>query len=261
VDAIARALIVRWARGMTAPQASRITYVGHATILVEAGGTRVLTDPVLRSRLGHLRRIVPVGPLPRLGPTDLVLISHAHRDHLDLPSLRRLAPAVPIVVPRGQARLARRAGFEDVREVEVGELVTIGALEVLATPAEHDGRRWPLGSSAPALGYVIQGGGRTYFAGDTDLFEGMGELGSGLDLALLPVAGWGPSTARARKAAATPLVTPEAATAAGTGAPSGSAPTTTTTLEQIERLVALHDSGNLNDNEFAAAKSRIVNGG
>jgi L-ascorbate metabolism protein UlaG (beta-lactamase superfamily) len=165
----------------------RVTYLGHATVLIEADGTTVLTDPMLRGRVAHLRRIAPAPPLPR---ADVVLISHAHRDHLDLPSLRRLAGPSPIVVPRGSAKLARRAGFDDVREVEAGDRVTVGAVELLATPAEHDGRRWPLIGSADAVGYVIQG--RAYFAGDTDLFDGMGEIAGDLDLALLPVAGWGP---------------------------------------------------------------------
>jgi L-ascorbate metabolism protein UlaG (beta-lactamase superfamily) len=170
----------------------RVTYLGHATVLIEADGTRILTDPVLRGRVAHLRRIVPVAPVPRLGPADVVLISHAHHDHLDPPTLRRLAGRSSIVVPRGAARLARRAGFDEVREVEAGDRITVGAVELLATPAEHDGRRWPLVGSQRSLGYVIEGRNRTYFAGDTDLFEGMRDLAGNLDLALLPVAGWGP---------------------------------------------------------------------
>jgi L-ascorbate metabolism protein UlaG (beta-lactamase superfamily) len=121
-----------------------------------------------------------------------VLISHAHLDHLDLPSLRKLQPSVQVVVPSGWGELVRRAGFADVREVGPGDRVTIGAVEVVATPARHDGRRWPLGREGAALGYVIECPQRIYFAGDTDLFEGMRDLATDLDLALLPVAGWGP---------------------------------------------------------------------
>jgi L-ascorbate metabolism protein UlaG (beta-lactamase superfamily) len=171
---------------------AQVTYLGHATVLIEAGGSKLLTDPVIRGRVAHLRRLVPVGPVPELGPADAVLISHAHLDHLDMPSLRRLAGRAAIVVPRGLARLARRAGFDHVREVEPGDRMAIGAVELVATPASHSGRRWPLGRAAPALGYVVRCPQRIYFAGDTDLFDGMRDLAADLDLALLPVAGWGP---------------------------------------------------------------------
>jgi L-ascorbate metabolism protein UlaG (beta-lactamase superfamily) len=196
--AIAGARLTRLALGMS-PEGQAdgllspwITFLGHATVLIETGGTKVLTDPAIRSRIAHLRRIVPVGAVPELGSTDVVLISHAHHDHLDLPSLRRLAAAAAIVVPRGFGKLVRRAGFDEVREVEAGDRVAIGEVEVLATPARHNGRRWPLGRAARALGYVVQCPQRIYFAGDTDLFDGMGDLAVNLNLALLPVAGWGP---------------------------------------------------------------------
>jgi L-ascorbate metabolism protein UlaG (beta-lactamase superfamily) len=169
-----------------------VTFLGHSTVLIEAGGSKLLTDPVLRDRIAHLRRTVPVGPIPGLGEADAVLISHAHLDHLDLPSLRKLPASVTIVVPSGWAELVRRAGFADVREVEPGDRVAIGAVEVVATPARHAGRRWPLGRAAEALGYVIECPQRIYFAGDTDLFEGMRDFAMEPDLALLPVAGWGP---------------------------------------------------------------------
>jgi L-ascorbate metabolism protein UlaG (beta-lactamase superfamily) len=169
-----------------------VTYLGHATVLVEAGSTKVLTDPVTRHRIAHLRRIVPLLPIPNLERGDVVLISHAHHDHLHLPSLRRVSSSATVVVPRGWARLVRRAGFHDVREVEEGERVAIGDVEVLATPARHEGRRWPLGRATAALGYVVECPPRVYFAGDTDLFNGMSDLAGDLELALLPVAGWGP---------------------------------------------------------------------
>jgi L-ascorbate metabolism protein UlaG (beta-lactamase superfamily) len=120
-----------------------------------------------------------------------VLISHAHYDHLDLPSLERLGKKLPIVVPRGLGGLLRKRRFESVLEVEVGETFSIGALEIRAVPAEHGRGRGPFGASADPVGYVVLGTKSIYFAGDTDLFDGMSELGS-LDVALVPIWGWGP---------------------------------------------------------------------
>jgi L-ascorbate metabolism protein UlaG (beta-lactamase superfamily) len=169
----------------------RVTYVGHATILIDLDGVRILTDPVLRARVVHLRRIAPPVSAASLGQVDAILLSHAHWDHLDLPSLRTFDRSVPVVAPRGLGALVRKLRFAEVSEIDVGEKLTIGGVEVTATPAEHDGRRGPLGVSAPALGFVVTGSKRVYFAGDTDLFDEMAAIGGSLDLALLPVAGWG----------------------------------------------------------------------
>jgi L-ascorbate metabolism protein UlaG (beta-lactamase superfamily) len=166
---------------------SAVSYVGHATVLVELDGVRLLTDPVLRRLVLHLRRRGAAVDLPAV---DAVLVSHAHWDHLDVPSLARIR-AERIVVPRGAGRLVRRVRVPEVVEIDVGEQVEIGGLSVLATYAEHDASRGPLGVRSPALGYVVTGSKRIYFAGDTDLFPDMAELAP-LDLALLPVAGWGP---------------------------------------------------------------------
>lgn len=170
---------------------TQITFVGHATVLVEMAGVRLLTDPLLRARVAHLRRIAPLTAIPGLTEPSAVLISHGHLDHLDLPSLRRLSPSARVVLPRGFAGLARRAGLRDVTEADVGDRVSLGEIDVVATAAEHDGRRLPLGRAAPALGYMIEGPEHVYFAGDTDIFEGMQDLSGRIDLALLPVSGWG----------------------------------------------------------------------
>jgi L-ascorbate metabolism protein UlaG (beta-lactamase superfamily) len=169
---------------------ARIDYVGHATVCVDLDGVRLLTDPLLRNRVAHLRRSSPVAAGSLRG-VDAVLISHAHYDHLDLPSLERLGKNLPIVVPRGLGGLLRKRRFERVLEVEVGETFAIGALQIRVVPAEHDGSRGPFGASAASVGYVVSGTKSIYFAGDTDLFDGMSELGS-LDVALVPIWGWGP---------------------------------------------------------------------
>jgi L-ascorbate metabolism protein UlaG (beta-lactamase superfamily) len=170
-----------------------LTYIGHATTLLRLDQASILTDPILRTWLGPLRRQGrrPEPDLPKL--PDAVLISHLHRDHLDLRSLRRLPATTPLVVPTGAARWAGRAGADQVREIGRGETISVGGVEVTAVPAVHDGRRDRWGTQIEPLGYLIRGSGRTvYFAGDTDLFPGMSQLGP-LDLALLPVWGWGAS--------------------------------------------------------------------
>ena len=151
---------------------------------------RLLTDPVLRRRVAHMRRIA--APAPKEVRADAILLSHAHHDHLDLPSLA-LAPAgAPAIAPPGVARLVRRRTGREVIELPPGDRVRLGAVEILATAAVHDERRLPWGPRLGAVGFLVEGSSRVYFAGDTDLFEGMRELSEGLDAALLPIWGWGP---------------------------------------------------------------------
>jgi len=171
---------------------ARITWLGHSTVLVELDGSRLLTDPALRDRVAHLRRTTPAvaGMLHSL---DGILVSHLHHDHLDFPSLEQLGRSMRVVVPHGAGRLLRRRHFERVVEVESGEEVRIGGLIVRATHADHEGGRRFLGKRVPALGYLIGGSRQIYFAGDTDLFEGMATLAPSLDIALVPIWGWGPS--------------------------------------------------------------------
>ncbi|MFH8223213.1 MBL fold metallo-hydrolase [Streptomyces sp. NPDC018057] len=173
-----------------------ITWWGHATCTVEDSGVRVLTDPLFARRLAHLRRRRGAPPPPDAWQADLALVSHLHADHLHLPSLARLAPGTRVLVPRGATRavpgLRRVAGLR-ITEVAPGDRFEAGGLVVRVVPARHDGRRLPLGPHrSPALGYVVEGAARTYFAGDTGLFETMAEEVGPVDVALLPVGGWGP---------------------------------------------------------------------
>jgi L-ascorbate metabolism protein UlaG (beta-lactamase superfamily) len=173
---------------------NRLTYIGHATTLLGLDGASILTDPMLRGWLGPLRRQgPPPGPeVPEIA--DVVLISHLHRDHLDLPSLKRVPASTPVVAPRGAARWVAKAGVTDIREVAIGETISVGGVELTGVRAVHDGYRdRHRGTEIEPLGYLIRRGGLTvYFAGDTDLFPEMSELGS-VDTALLPIWGWGHS--------------------------------------------------------------------
>jgi L-ascorbate metabolism protein UlaG (beta-lactamase superfamily) len=166
-----------------------IAWIGHSTVLVEADGARLLTDPLLRPWVGPLRRVA--APTREIGEVDAILLSHVHYDHLDLRSLD-LVEARRFVVPPGARRLLERRGYENVVELAEGEAVSIGGVTVRATHAEHEARRLPFGALTPALGFLVEGSQRLYFAGDTELFDGMRNLAPAIDVALLPIAGWGP---------------------------------------------------------------------
>jgi L-ascorbate metabolism protein UlaG (beta-lactamase superfamily) len=165
-----------------------LTWLGHSTVLLEVGGARFVTDPLLRRRVAHLVREVP---LPgALGPVDAVLLSHPHHDHLDHASLRRVDPRAPVVAPPGAEWTLRRTG-RPLTLLVPGEEAEIAGVRVLAVPADHDGRRIPIGDAVSELGFVVAG---VYFAGDTEPYPEMAELAGSLEVALLPVAGWGPKT-------------------------------------------------------------------
>jgi L-ascorbate metabolism protein UlaG (beta-lactamase superfamily) len=168
----------------------RIIYVGHATVLIELDGVRLLSDPVLGGWVGPLRRRGPPPPADLGEGVDAILISHLHRDHLDLRSLRRIGMRVPLIVPAGTRAFFAARGFGEVIELAPGESHRSGPVAVTATAADHViGRR---GVDAAPVGFLVEGTRRIYFAGDTDLFAGMADLGGNLELALLPVWGWGP---------------------------------------------------------------------
>ncbi|HEY6057324.1 MAG TPA: MBL fold metallo-hydrolase [Candidatus Limnocylindrales bacterium] len=175
---------------MRAPRT--IALVGHSTVLVELDGVRLLTDPILRPRVGPLARIAPPPAPEVLDRIDAVLISHLHWDHFDDRSVRHLGRHVRLIVPQGAAEHVRSRGFSDVEELPAGVETRVGRLVVRATPAAHSGFRPPLGPRAEAAGYFVGGSSRLYFAGDTDLFPGMADIDDRLDVALLPVWGWGP---------------------------------------------------------------------
>jgi L-ascorbate metabolism protein UlaG (beta-lactamase superfamily) len=167
-----------------------ITWLGHSSVVVDMDGARLVTDPVLRRRVAHLTREAAV-PVSDVGPLDAVLVSHVHRDHLDLPSLSKLGRSLQVIVPLNEGDLLRRRGFTNVVEVSVGDDVVVGPLRVEVTPAEHGEVRRTVVARSEAVSFLIQGSRRVYFVGDSDLFDGMADVAP-VDVALLPVSGWGP---------------------------------------------------------------------
>jgi L-ascorbate metabolism protein UlaG (beta-lactamase superfamily) len=160
-------------------------------VLIELDGVRLLTDPVLSHRIGPLVRIAPDVDADTVGRLDGVLLSHLHADHAHLATLRRFDRTVPVIAPRGAAGWLRGSRVEPVRELAVGAGDNVGPVRVTATPAAHDAKRRPLGPAADPIGFVARGSRSVYFAGDTDLFPEMVELRGTIDVALLPVWGWG----------------------------------------------------------------------
>jgi len=176
--------------------ATSVTYWGHSTMWLADSDTTLLTDPVLTDRVAHLRRMA--GPTPVLpGAPDAVLLSHLHADHFHLASLRLLSGAPVLIVPRGaKAFVAKTLGPGPASrcvELAPGEETAVGPVRVRAVRAAHDGGRGPWSRErALAIGFVVEGAARTWYAGDTGLFDEMAEIGP-LDLALIPVGGWGPT--------------------------------------------------------------------
>ena len=171
----------------------RIVYLGPPSVQLELQGTRILTDPLLLNRVLHLYRRSPPVATQHYTDIDAVLISHNHWDHLDLRSLRRLDRETQIIVPRGVAAMFRRRGYPNSVQLREDEEAQVGPVRVQATHAKHIGGR-PLVSVATAsAGYLIEGQQRILFFGDTDYFPEMADIAEDLDVALVPVAGWGPT--------------------------------------------------------------------
>ncbi len=186
--------------GRAAPGTLGVTFIGHATFLVQLGDVAVLTDPVWSSRAGPFglvgpkRVCAPGQPLPALPGVDLVLVSHCHYDHLDLRTLgrlrRRFAPA--FVSCLGNGRHLARAAVRDTVELGWWQSAELRGVRVTCVPARHFSARTPWDRNRALWGgFVVEAGGfRVFFAGDTAWgghFAAVRERIGAPDLALLPI--------------------------------------------------------------------------
>ncbi|HEX4509408.1 MAG TPA: MBL fold metallo-hydrolase, partial [Burkholderiaceae bacterium] len=183
------------------PGTVALTWVGHATVMITTPRLRVLIDPFLEDTLWGLPR-ARAAALDTADCDDvgLILISHAHRDHLSLGTLRRLPRAATLVVPARCAPLVAALGFKSVVELGAGQDLDLADVRVTAVPARHSGARGVLDRRRRGVnGYVVRTGGRNiYYAGDTGYFAGFGEIQRRFapDVALLPIAGYQPAPFR-----------------------------------------------------------------
>lgn len=192
------------------PGQAAAMFLGHSSFLLSLAGQQILVDPVLSTRLILLRRQrrpgVRISDLPAI---DLVLLTHAHMDHLDRPTLRGIARATrrhtgagPIaIVPRGVEDLVHGLGFREIRTLDWWQSTEQNGITITLTPCKHWGARMFRDTHRLFGGYVVSGGGHTlYHSGDSAYFEGFREIGQRLgpiDLAMLPIGAYFPDSYRA----------------------------------------------------------------
>ena len=170
----------------------RVTWVGHASFLLQFADHSVMVDPNWARWHGFVKRLREPGlPLKSIPELDLVLVSHAHFDHLHKPSLKVLQAREGIVVPRGSGSLVKKLGFPAVHEVKVWDALSFGEMNVIHTPSHHWGARYLHDTHRDYGGYLIESGGKSVFhCGDSAWFEGFAEIGrrhENIDVALMPI--------------------------------------------------------------------------
>jgi L-ascorbate metabolism protein UlaG (beta-lactamase superfamily) len=193
------------------PEELGVTFIGHSSFLIQIAGRNVLVDPVFATRLILLRRARKPGmEIAHLPPIDAVLLTHAHMDHLNLPSLRQIVRhakkltgvAPEAIVPKGVRDLVEKIGFRKVTELEWWNKTSLEGddVTVTMTPAKHWGARMFKDTHRLFGGYVIEGAGHSvYHSGDTAYFGGFREIGRRLrpEIALLPIGAYYPDSYRA----------------------------------------------------------------
>ena len=180
-------------------------WIGHSTVLLSIGGFRILTDPVFSARIGirlgpftlGLKRLVPPAlPLASLPRPDLILLSHAHMDHFDIPTLRKLEhKSTAVVTAAATSDLLRVDRYASVHELRWNESVEIGPARIQAFQVKHWGARMQKDTYRGYNGYLIQSGAhRVVFGGDTAYTDTFDQLRSSqrLDLAIMPIGAYDP---------------------------------------------------------------------
>jgi L-ascorbate metabolism protein UlaG (beta-lactamase superfamily) len=183
-------------------------WIGHSTMLINFYGVRILTDPVFGSRIGvHLglgtvgikRYVAPALRLKDLPPIDLVLLSHAHMDHMDLGTLGSLSRVPAAVTAKRTRDVIEGVGFKDLRELGWGDRTVFkngkGELEISAFEVRHWGQRWPKDIDRGYNGYILKREGKSLLFGgdtaDTPLFAELRSKGP-FDLAMMPIGAYQP---------------------------------------------------------------------
>lgn len=182
----------------------RVTWLGHASFLLQGSGKSLLVDPVFSDYCAPfpIRRLLRVVPPPchlaDLPPIDAVLLTHSHYDHMDLPTLKKLGGHMPLVVPEGHARWLGKKGFHNVKELawfKSRELMP--GIQVTATPAQHFTARTPFDRNrAHWCGWLLEGAGlKLWHAGDTGycpVFRDIAERLGPIDFAMIPIGAYSP---------------------------------------------------------------------
>lgn len=176
-----------------------ITWIGHSTFLIQMGGLNILTDPVWAKWMGTQKRITSPGiPIQELPDIQVVLISHAHYDHLDFNSIKRIKGYPTYYVPSGLKSLFVKRGYHNVIELNWWDTKQYEGIEISATPAQHWTRRSLFDTNTSHwCGYYIKNkktNQSVYFVGDTGYFRGFKEIGSkyDIDTVLMPIGAYEP---------------------------------------------------------------------
>lgn len=196
------------------PSTVTVSWIGHATVLMNFFGTTIITDPVFSEKIGlNLLGLMTLGPkrlvapalrIDELPPIDLVLLSHAHMDHLDFPTLRRMDKALPVVMAKNTSELLRGRGWRNITELDWGENTTFNGITIEALRVQHFGWRFPWeqdrskgywnGRSYNA--YLLSKNGKyILFGGDTayqEYFKSLAERNIDIELAMMPIGAYNP---------------------------------------------------------------------
>jgi L-ascorbate metabolism protein UlaG (beta-lactamase superfamily) len=183
---------------LMASPAPSLTWIGHASFILRLGGKLIATDPVFSERLAVIKRRAPVGvALDALPPLDVVTVSHNHYDHLDAPTIGKIGAAPLYLTPLGNGHWLKKAGAENIVELDWWQSHTVDGLEITLVPARHWSMRAPWNRNEALWGGFVYraSDGTAYHSGDTALFDDFREIGARLgpiDWAMLPIGAYEP---------------------------------------------------------------------